>query len=141
MKILLAVDGSPPSLRATTALLQHIQWFREPPEIHLLHVHPPIPIGFVKQHVSQDLIDSHYREEGETALAPARQQLDAARITYQIHLHVGDPAELIVKLARQFGCDLICIGTHGRGGVSGMVLGSVAHKVLHLSERTVLFAK
>lgn len=141
MKVLFASDGSETSTRSAASLVQRLEWFRETPQIHLLHVHLPIPVGLVKQHVSQELIDGYYREEGEAALLPVRRQFDAARIGYEIHIHVGQPAELIVKLARQLGCDLICMGTHGRGAMANVVLGSVATKVLHLSERPVLFPR
>ena len=45
MKILLPVDGSANSLRAVDHLIAHASWFLEVPEIHLLHVQPPVPIG------------------------------------------------------------------------------------------------
>ncbi len=138
MKILLATDGSENSVRATASFIEHLEWFRESPQIHLLHVHLPIPIGLVQQHVSQEVIDTYYREEGEAALLSVRRQFDAARIAYEVHIHVGHPAETIVKVARQLGCDLICMGTHGRGAMANAVMGSVTTKVLQLSERPVL---
>lgn len=42
----------------------------------------------------------------------------------------GDPAELVVDLATQYGTDLIVMGTHGRSGWSRLVIGSVAEKVV-----------
>lgn len=141
MKILFACDGSESAVRAAASLVERFEWFRETPRMHLVHVHLPIPVGLVKQHVSQEIIDGYYREEGEAALLPVRRHFEAARIACDIHIHVGQPAEVIVKLARQLGCDLICMGTHGRGAVANALLGSVATKVLHLSERPVLFPR
>ncbi|MCK7498201.1 MAG: hypothetical protein MZW92_51725 [Comamonadaceae bacterium] len=46
-----------------------MKWFREPPAVELLFVHPPIPIGLATKHVSQATLDAYYREEGEQALA------------------------------------------------------------------------
>ena len=43
MKILLAVDSSPHSLDATKCVIEHANWFREPPQIELLTVHRPVP--------------------------------------------------------------------------------------------------
>jgi len=51
---------------------------------------------------------------------------------------VGQPAEVIVKLAGELACELICLGTHGRGAVATAVLGSVALKVLQFSQVPVL---
>lgn len=141
MKILLAIDGSPVSQRALASLIEHVQWFRDRPEVHLLHVHLPIPVGLAVQHVSQESLDRYYREEGEAVLAQARASLSQAGIAVTQHIHVGQPADIIVKLAAELGCDLICLGTHGRGALSSVVLGSVASKVLHSASVPVLLAK
>ncbi|RTL48456.1 MAG: universal stress protein [Rhodocyclaceae bacterium] len=138
MRILLAVDGSEASLRAVQGLVEHVQWFRGHPEIHLLHVHAPIPVGLALTHVSQDTLDRHYREEGEAVLAPAQGLLEAAGLPCTPHIHVGHPAEVIVHQARELGCGLICMGSHGRGAVASAVLGSVAAKVLHLAHIPVM---
>jgi len=141
MKILLAIDGSEVSQRALQSLLDHVQWFREAPQVHLLHVHAPVPVGLAVQHVSQEALDRYYREEGDAVLGPARQHLEAAGIAVTPHIHVGHPAQIIARLAADLGCDLICLGTHGRGAISGAMLGSVAAKVLHLAQVPVLLAK
>ncbi|OHC69557.1 MAG: universal stress protein UspA [Rhodocyclales bacterium GWA2_65_20] len=141
MKILLAIDGSEVSQRALASLVAHVRWFRDKPEVHLLHVHLPVPVGLAVQHVSQEALDRYYREEGEAVLAAARGRLEEAGLAVTQHIHVGHPAEIIVKLASELGCELICLGTHGRGAVAGVVLGSVAGKVLHLAQVPVLLAK
>jgi nucleotide-binding universal stress UspA family protein len=43
MKILVAVDGSKPSLKAVQLLVDHCDWYREAPEVELLAVHLPVP--------------------------------------------------------------------------------------------------
>lgn len=138
MKILLAIDGSEASLRAVQGLIEHVQWFRGHPEIHLLHVHPPVPVGLALKHISQETLDQHYREDGEATLAPALALLEEAGLSAVSHIHVGHPAEVIVHQARQLGCGLICMGSHGRGAVANAVLGSVAAKVLHLAHLPVM---
>ncbi|HVV87641.1 MAG TPA: universal stress protein [Kofleriaceae bacterium] len=50
----------------------------------------------------------------------------------------GDAAHEIVQVARDHGCDLIVMGTHGRSGVRHLVLGSIAEKVVRLAECPVL---
>ena len=44
---------------------------------------------------------------------------------------VGRPALEIKAQAKEYGADLVVIGSHGRHGLSGMVLGSTANGVLH----------
>ncbi len=50
----------------------------------------------------------------------------------------GYPANTILEKADEFDCDLIVMGTHGKGRISHAFLGSVAEKVLRRSRRPVL---
>jgi nucleotide-binding universal stress UspA family protein len=142
MKILVAVDGSKPSLKAVQLLVDHCDWYRSPPEIELVTVHLPVPklprMGIA---VGKDQIEKYYHEEGEANLASARKMLDAARIPYQGHVLVGTVAEAIVKHASDKRCDLIYIGTHGRTALGKALIGSTATKVLHISDTPVLLVK
>ena len=58
-------------------------------------------------------------------------------------LHVKDryPAEGIVETAREKSCDLIVLASHGRRGISRMLLGSQATKVVTLSSVPVLVCR
>lgn len=141
MKILLPVDGSKCSLRAVDHLITHVGWFRDVPEVHLLHVHAPIPIGRVQAHVGKETLHAYYLEEGQEHLLAAQQKLDAAGRFHTTHIHVGQPSEVIAKLAAELACDLIIMGSHGRSGVAGLVMGSVASRVLHLAPCPVLLVK
>lgn len=141
MKILLPVDGSACALRAVDHLISHAAWFRDVPEIHLLHVHAPIPIGRVQAHVGKETLHTYYLEEGQELLVEAQRKLDAAGRFHTTHIHVGQPAEVISKIAGDLACDLIVMGTHGRGVAAGIVMGSVATRVLHLSPCPVLLVK
>ncbi len=48
-----------------------------------------------------------------------------------IQILFGDPAEEILKIAATMKCDIVVMGTHGKGVISHAFLGSVAEKVLH----------
>ena len=50
----------------------------------------------------------------------------------------GVAVDAILKLATEEGCDLIIIGTHGRGGLSRFLLGSVADRVVRLAPCPVM---
>jgi nucleotide-binding universal stress UspA family protein len=58
-------------------------------------------------------------------------------------MHVRDqaPAEGILDAARQHGCDLIVIASHGRRGMARLLLGSQAQKVVTLSTLPVLICR
>ena len=50
----------------------------------------------------------------------------------------GRPAAAILRAARENGCDLIVMGTHGRTGLDRLITGSVAEKVVRLAPCSVL---
>lgn len=62
----------------------------------------------------------------------------SAGLTVSMALRSGIPHDEIVILAAQKEADLIVIGTHGRGGVSRALLGSVADRVVRLASCPVL---
>ncbi len=142
MKILLAVDGSKPSLDAAKLLVAHADWYREKPEVELVTVHLPVPkLGHMSAAVSKAQIERYYREEGEENLAAAKKVLERSGLSYSTRVLVGPVAETIVKHAKSSRCDLIVIGTHGRTGIAGALIGSTATKVLHISDVPVLLAR
>jgi nucleotide-binding universal stress UspA family protein len=140
-KVLLPVDGSDSALRAVDHLIAHVTWFREVPEIHVLHVHPPIPVGRVQAHVGKETLLAYYLEDSESQLKVSKEKLEAAGYAYTPHVHVGQPAEVIARVADALGCDLIIMGSHGRSGLAGLLMGSVASRVQHLAHCPVLLVK
>jgi nucleotide-binding universal stress UspA family protein len=142
MKILVAVDGSKPSLKAVQLLIDHSDWYRSRPQVELVTVHLPVPqLPRMGAAVGKAQIEKYYREEGEAMLAGAKKKLDAAGIAYQPHVLVGPVAEAIVKHAREKRCDLIYIGTRGMSELGKALIGSTATKVLHISDTPVLLVK
>lgn len=115
-------------------------------EIHILHVDPrvgapseDIKVGSAALAHSDAALDklenicnerlAHYREKhGEP---PHVKRLST-------HFRYGNPAKEIVALAADFGADIVLVGTHGRTGLSRMVLGSVAEKVVRTAPCQVL---
>jgi len=53
----------------------------------------------------------------------------------------GKVAEALVDAARDRKADAIVLGSRGLSDLAGLVLGSVAHKVIHLSDKTVVVAR
>ena len=75
-------------------------------------------------------------EQGETALDRAEEH--AGEISVERVLVEGAPSNEIVEYAAEEGCDLIVMGTHGRGGIDRLLLGSVAERVVRTSAVPVL---
>jgi nucleotide-binding universal stress UspA family protein len=71
-----------------------------------------------------------------TAVVP-----DDRGIPVEHRLRVGDEAAEIVDVAKEAGCDLIVMGTHGRTGLGRLLMGSVAEQVLRHASCPVLTVK
>ena len=137
-KILIAVDGSPHSRRAVEQALRLQGWS---PEIHLLNVQIPIESGHARMFVGHEDLQDYYREEGLAAFKEARAILDAAGVPYTHHIAVGHVAQTIAAYAKEKGFDQIVLGSHGRGALTHLLLGSVATDVLRLAEVPVTLVK
>ena len=140
LKILLPVDGSECSKKAVADFIPLLEWYKEIPELHLLNVQYPLD-GNVSLFINQADIKQYHQEEGLKNLHEARDILDREGIAYQFHITVGDPAEMIVRFATEKQYDLIVMGPRGRGGIKGLLLGSVTSKVMQLSQIPVLLVK
>jgi len=140
-RILLPVDGSDNALRAVRHVIDQRSCYRVPIELHLLNVQTPIASGLVKSYISKRQLDDYYREEGLSSLEHAQAELDAAKVPHHDHVGVGEIAATILDYVRDKNCDLVIIGTHGRGGFQAALLGSVATRVLQQANCPVLLVK
>jgi nucleotide-binding universal stress UspA family protein len=88
-------------------------------------------------------------EGDQEGIAQARQyakDLADAGIAAQVELArvpagAGHIAKAVLEVADKHDAGLILMGSHGRTDLTSLLLGSVAHKVLHLSHRPVLIAR
>lgn len=140
LKILLPVDGSDASTKSVANFIQRLSWYKETPEIHLLNVQLPLH-GNVSLFIDAESIKQYHQDEGKEGLNAARQLMDKAKIAYQFHIVVGEPAEMIVAFAEEKLFDQIVIGPRGVGAVKSLLLGSVTNKVVQLSTTPVLLIK
>ena len=62
-------------------------------------------------------------------------------LTVTIGVETGQPADLLVEVGRREAVEQIVLGSHGRRGLERFFLGSVAERVLRLTDRTVLIVK
>jgi nucleotide-binding universal stress UspA family protein len=76
------------------------------------------------------------REEGRAALEAAERAVDG--VDTEGHVLEGSPPREIVALAQRSGADLVVMGTHGRGGLNRILIGSVAERVVRSSPVPVL---
>ncbi len=131
--VLVPVDGSDCSDRAVQEVIATVEK-SGPLDIHLINVQPPIFSEPSLIYLPPDKLDTFYFDQGEHALASAQKLLKAAGLGFTVHRAVGSIADTIVAKAHELGADSIVMGTHGRGKVSEMLLGSVCLRVVHLSD-------
>jgi nucleotide-binding universal stress UspA family protein len=104
----------------------------------------------------QEIKNRHYSEAGEQLIGKKRDHVaikevleafseeakadsgDQAFVTDEILIKNGDPAEIIVQTAKERNCDLIVMGTHGHGGITDVLIGSTAKRVVRQSTIPVL---
>ena len=137
-KILCPIDFSEPSLAALDIALKMAQ--QNDAALCLLNV-APVPAGAAGfQPVPMDpypVVEKDSREQLEKL---ARERMPAA-VRSETMVISGDPAERVLETARSIKADLIVMGTHGRRGLSHLVLGSVAERVVRESPIPVLTAR
>jgi nucleotide-binding universal stress UspA family protein len=129
LKALVPVDGAGNSLGAIRHVIKLVQG-REPLEIHVLNVQPPLPKD-ITQFVSRQVVGDFLHEEAEKALGPAKALLDVAGIAYTQHVVIGHAAHCIAEQAKKLQCDKVIMGTHGFGTITQLLLGSVSHEAIH----------
>jgi nucleotide-binding universal stress UspA family protein len=136
-KILAAVDHSEITPRVINAALELASLSQG--EVWVLHLRERETIGRTGL-----LTSSEGSDEASEAVTVAVETLTKAGIkahgTVQDTLF-GHAAREIVSGAQEHGADMIVMGSRGRGDLAGLVLGSTAHKVIHLADRPVLVVR
>ena len=109
-------------------------------EIILFHVAVETPLyaeGMLGMTQVQKVYDAQRKWAEETLEARAA-ETRAADVQARWRLAVGVPFAAIVEAAEEEGADMIVMGTHGRRGLEGLLLGSVANRVIRLAKCPVL---
>ena len=133
--ILFPTDFSPfgnEALRWATALARD-----SGAKLIIVHVEePPMAYGGGEMYLGSEEGD---REELRRALVQVVPT--DSKVAFEHKLLVGDPATAIVETADQENADLIVIGTHGRTGLTRLLMGSVAEAVVRRAKCPVLTIK
>ena len=146
-RIIVAVDGSAPSQRAVEFAADLAGKYGA--EIALVTVVPDFAPIFDPAVGEYSRVEHLQAPKSEYGIAAAQSALDGAeRSAQEMHapristtLSFGDPAKQIVAAAKKSGADLVVIGSRGYGRLKGLVLGSVAQKVLGQAPCPVLIVR
>jgi nucleotide-binding universal stress UspA family protein len=138
MKILLAADGSDYTKSAARSLAKFVQLFKAVPQVHLLHVRPPIPYPGAAARLGKEAIEEYEREESEAALAVAEKELEKAGVAFDSWWRTGEVAHEVDAFVKENAIDMVVMGSHGHGAFTNLALGSVATKLIATLDTPVL---
>ena len=132
LKILIAVDGSELSLDGVHHALALVRQGLKA-SIVLANVQEPATLYELVTSRDPDQIAAASLSAGEHLMAPACALLNAAGVTFETDIGVGDAAHMLVEMIENAGADLVIIGATGQGALSSALLGSVSQEVAHAS--------
>ena len=142
-KILIPTDGSALSAQSANAGISFAR--TNGAEVVALHVSQPFAstIGFDGMAAAYAITDEDYdKVTADQAKVYLKQVVDRAETAgVKITAHAVsnfNVADGIVQAAKDNQCDMIFIGSHGRSGLSRLLLGSVTSKVLGLTHTSTL---
>lgn len=140
MRILVAIDGSHYGDAALTHALELNGRLSQPADITLIHVALSAPPRAASA-VGGEILQSYYQQEHDAALAKSRETLKAAQREATEITCVGSPGRQIAEHANDGAFDLVVMGSHGHGALTGLLLGSTVSAVLSLSKVPLLIVR
>ena len=139
-KILLPVDGSESSVHAVRHVASMAALVKDL-YVHLVNVQSSGDDWRVGRTLRPEELAEMEQEWGEAVMNPVRAILETAGIPCTEHMVQGEVPQTIVRLASELGCKQIVMGTRGQSALAGLLMGSVATKVLHLADVPVTLVK
>ena len=141
-KVLVPTDGSKLSQKAVGKAIELAKLAGA--GLLAVHVHPKFsgsPYGTFGP--AEDILEeAHGRQakaQAEKLFAGIKKQADAAGVGFDSVLAIDNQVwKQVIAIAQRKKCDVICMASHGRRGLTGVVLGSETHKVLTHSSIPVL---
>lgn len=138
-RILVAVDGSEPALRAVdiaaglaekfgsellvVTVLESLRLTSEARQFADTEHLKELPAALANRLIGEPLVSQAARRATKKGVKKVNQIVEN-----------GDPAQEILRVAKALSADLIVLGSRGLGTIRGLLMGSVSHKVMNLSE-------
>jgi nucleotide-binding universal stress UspA family protein len=131
MKILLAIDGSAPSRDAIEEVARR-PWPSSSALLILSVIQPYTPPAteIVLASATLEEVRQRQAQDAEQFTRQARERIGASGLNVETAVREGDPRTAIIDAADEWQADLIVVGSHGRTGLTRLVMGSVAQAVV-----------
>jgi len=140
--ILVPIDGSALSKKAVKKAVALAKLTGA--KITGFHVAPAYKFNVYADYIPPNFVlpkdfEVRTKKVAEKHLESVKKEATAAGLKYQgIYVSSDFPADAIVKAVRKYGCDLIVMASHGRSGLSKLIIGSETQKVLASTSTPVL---
>jgi nucleotide-binding universal stress UspA family protein len=106
--------------------------------IHAVYVVDTASAAGIQMEATWEGVSEMLYGEAESALEDVEARGADRGVAVETAVVEGSPAQEIVRYAERADCDVVVMGTHGRGGIDRLLLGSVAEKVVRSSSVPVL---
>ena len=140
MRILLAADGSKQMKKALVYLVANESMLGVEGELVVLNVQAAMP-SRVQRMLGAAACEEYYGDEADKVLNPIKRFLDRHAMRYRCSWVVGSAADEIKQASTRERSHLLVMGTHGRGFVGRIMMGSVAQRVIAESEIPLILVK
>lgn len=142
MNILLPVDGSECSSKAVQFVANFVHRYKAVPQIFIIHVDEiGVAVEGARRRVGNDAVENYFNERTKIAIQPAERFFQNTNIPYKTIHAGGDVAAQIGAHANACKADMIVMGSRGQGAIAGLLLGSVANKVLATTTIPVMIVR
>lgn len=140
-KILVPVDGSESAKKALDVACKLAR--SDGAEVHILHIPERLAqdamlvwgMSSVSMHATQDELERVGRKSLDAAIQAAEER---GMSNVQGSLRQGDPARIIIDEAKKTNADTIVMGSRGLSNITGLIVGSVSHRVAHTAKCNVI---
>jgi len=137
-KILIAIDSEPIAAHAAGLGAELARLAGA--EMAFIHVIDPELVNAADTGVQPAVLAAAARDDAKKLIADFRKTLPEQSVALEF-IQTGSPLTEVVKAAKDWPADLIVIGSHGRGGITRALLGSVAEGVMRQAPCPVLVVR
>jgi len=127
------------SAHSRVAVDKALELVESPSQVHILHVLPTFvplaPEGFPVEAIDDRVRIEYTQKSLEEEFADSKYAGTVREVL------IGDPGTICAERAEAIGAGLIVVPSHGRSGLTRMLLGSVAERIIRLAKCPVLVLK